>query len=149
MKLNPKVIVLGLVLAIVSISIGCSKSAVQPSADVTKTANDSDSSDDGNRIEMTRATIPSTKSTMDSLRSFDSTVGAAPEIEIKQRQWQDYEYQFSTQATLTGFSADGRSVKLLKSNGVNIEVEISILCDEDQQYLRSITVDQREKLSAN
>ena len=149
MKLNFYVIVLGSVLALVFISIGCSKSPVQTSADARKTADDTVSSDDANRIALTRSTIPSTNDTMNSASPFDPHVGAAPALEIKQRRWQDYEYLFSTQATLTGFSADGRSVHLLKSNGVNIEVEISILCDEDQQYLRTITVDQREKLSAN
>lgn len=69
-----------------------------------------------------------------------------PGIEFSERLWQDYDYTFNTDATLTGFTEDMKSVKLLKSNGVDIVVEIDILSKEDKEYLGEIPQRQRELL---
>lgn len=70
-----------------------------------------------------------------------------PVVELSERLWQDYDYTFNTDATLTGFTADMNSVKLLKSNGVDIVVDIDILSKEDKEYLRGLPETQRAMLA--
>ena len=68
-------------------------------------------------------------------------------VEFEQRLWQDDDYTFNTQATLTGLTEDGQSVKLLKSNGVDIVVAIDILSQEDKEYLKSLPESQKAALN--
>ena len=70
-----------------------------------------------------------------------------PYVELIERLWQDYDYTFNTDATLTGFTADMSSVKLLKSNGVDIVVEVDILSKEDKEYLQRLPESQRAMLA--
>ena len=67
--------------------------------------------------------------------------------ELNERQWHDYDYTFNTDATLTGFTTDMKSVKLLKSNGVDIVVEIDILSKEDKEYLQGLSDHQQAMLA--
>ena len=76
-----------------------------------------------------------------------STSLAKPDVDFEQRLWQDYDYTFSTQATLTGLTEDEQSVKLLKSNGVDIVVPIDILSQEDKEYLKSLPESQKAALN--
>lgn len=76
----------------------------------------------------------------------ESTSLARTSVDFEQRLWQDYDYTFSTQATLTGLTEDEKSVKLLKSNGVDIVVLIDILSQEDKEYLHSIPESQKAML---
>jgi len=77
----------------------------------------------------------------------ENTSLSKPSADLEQRLWQDYDYTFSTQATLTGLTEDQQSVKLLKSNGVDIVVLIDILSQEDKEYLRTLSDSQKASLN--
>lgn len=114
------------ILLISSVTLGCSSAPVAsnsvPNLETTKTASDSDAVQEENATEQ-----------------FVNTM----------RQWTDDESQYKTNAELVSVSLENRSIKLLKDNGVTIDVSIDRLSQHDRHFLTNAVHAMRDKLVNN
>jgi len=70
------------------------------------------------------------------LAALESITGGTDDCFVNSiRQWRDKEGQYSTNAELVAVSIENRSVKLLKENGVAIDVPVDRLSLHDRNFL--------------
>ena len=121
------------ILSLVFVILGCTSATPDSdnSANAVTTTNAARSLDD--RMETTLLSLESRSSTND---RFVNSV----------RQWTDNESRFSTNAELVSVSIKNRSIKLLKENGVMIEVSIDRLSTHDRNFLKQAVHALRDEL---
>lgn len=118
------------ILFLAGIVIGCTSSTPDPAESgnavtTTKTVNQT-----GDRLE------PTLTSSSDTDERFINSM----------RQWRDRENQYSTNAELVSVSIKNRSIKLLKDNGITIDVSIDRLSEHDRNFLTQAVHALRDEL---
>ena len=121
------------ILSLAIISVGCTSSV--PTFDHA-----------GEKFSTTKTTRQSDEAAVKTDAAFLPQSNETDQFVNTMREWKDNESQFSTNAELLSVSIKRRCVKLLKENGVTVDVSIDRLSQHDRNFLTQAVYAMRDKL---
>ena len=100
----------------------------------------------GESISITKTSRQSDEPTVKTEVAFLPQSNSADQFVNTMREWKDNENRFTTNAELVSVSIKRRCVKLLKDNGVTVDVSIDRLSRHDRNFLTQAVYAMRDKL---